>query len=555
MYCVVCGKEVKFDKKHKKYPMFCSKECQQSELGKQIINEKRRNTQSSKSQKEKEEIKEKRRQTNINKFGVDNPFQNAQIKTNCIEKRKKTNSNKTTEEKEKIKNKIKETFEKKYDTSNPMKIDEIKNKQKQTVIEKYNVDNISKSKEIQEKRKQTNLERYNADNVFKNPEIKSKAKKTIFKKYGYECLFNDPNFKLKITKKQKEKYYDTFISLLKTKKIYPMFSREKYIEYDYNITDKEYFCEICNKPFTSKELKVQKIFCPRHNRGTSNEEKEFIKYMETINMKVEPNKRFYYSKNNYFEIDIFLPDYNLGIEYNGLYWHSDLYKSKTYHKDKYLYFKKLGIDLIQVYDSEWLGKQDIVKSILNAKLGLITNKIQARKCIIKELDNTTYQTFCEMNHIQGYGIAKIRLGLYHNDELVQILSFSKPRYNKKYDWENIRSCTKLNTVVVGGFSKLMKYFTNKYKGSIVSYVDCRYFNGGGYLNNGFMLLNHTDPDYFYFKKDEMVIEHRSKYQKHKLKKILKIFDEHLTEYQNMVNNGYLRVFDAGNLVMVYEAER
>jgi hypothetical protein len=183
-------------------------------------------------------------------------------------------------------------------------------------------------------------------------------------------------------------------------------------------------------------------------------------------------------------------------------------------------------------------------------LGFITNKIFARKCQIKEIDNQTYKEFCEQNHIQGYGIAKVRIGLFYCDELVQIMSFSKPRFNKNYDWENIRSCTKLNTTVVGGFSKLMKYFKTNYAGSIITYVDVRYFTGGGYLKNGFKFIKHTEPNYFYFKKNTTELETRNKYQKHKLKNILPIFDETMTEYENMLNNNYLRIFDAGNLIML-----
>jgi hypothetical protein len=271
------------------------------------------------------------------------------------------------------------------------------------------------------------------------------------------------------------------------------------------------------------------------------------------NIKIELNKRFSIDGKTRHEVDIFLPEYNVGIEYHGLYWHCDLNKSEKYHKEKYLFFKERGIGLIQIFESEWRQSQDIVKSIINAKLGLISNKIFARKCQIKEIDNQTYKEFSEQNHIQGYGIAKVRIGLFHNNELVQLASFSKPRFNKNYDWENIRTCTKLNTTVVGGFSKLMKYFTKNHIGSIITYVDCRYFNGGGYLKNGFKFIKHTEPNYFYFKNsNKPYLESRNKYQKHKLKDILPIFDETLTEYENMLNNKYLRIFDAGNLILIFE---
>jgi hypothetical protein len=133
------------------------------------------------------------------------------------------------------------------------------------------------------------------------------------------------------------------------------------------------------------------------------------------------------------------------------------------------------------------------------------------------------------------------------------MSFSKPRFNKKYDWENIRTCTKINYCVVGGFSKLLKFFKTNYDGSIVSYVDSRYFNGSGYEENGFKYTNHTNPNYFYFKESTLNLFNRVKFQKHKLKDILECFDENLTEQQNMSNNNFLWIYDCGNDVYEFDS--
>jgi hypothetical protein len=135
--------------------------------------------------------------------------------------------------------------------------------------------------------------------------------------------------------------------------------------------------------------------------------------------------------------------------------------------------------------------------------------------------------------------------------LVSIVSFSKPRYNKSYDWEIIRSCNKINTSVAGGFSKILNYFKNNYKGSIITYADARYFDGKVYLNSGFKFERLTSPNYYYFKKNEQRLYHRSVFQKHKLEKLLEKFDPAVSEYQNMLNNAYLRIFDAGNLVFTF----
>jgi hypothetical protein len=146
------------------------------------------------------------------------------------------------------------------------------------------------------------------------------------------------------------------------------------------------------------------------------------------------------------------------------------------------------------------------------------------------------------------------LGLFYNEELVQLISLSKPRYNKNYEYELIRSCTKLNTLVLGGFNKLLSYFVKTYNSkSIITYTDVRYFNGNSYKNAGFNFCYLSKPNYFYFRNRKSEIYNllsRSIFQKHKLKDKLSIFDESLSEYQNMSNNSYLRIFDAGNLVFV-----
>ena len=184
--------------------------------------------------------------------------------------------------------------------------------------------------------------------------------------------------------------------------------------------------------------------------------------------------------------------------------------------------------------------------IIRTKIGIVKQNIYGRQCTIKPIKNDEYKQFCELNHIQGYCIAKVRLGLYHNEELVQIMSFIKPRFNKKYDWENIRTCTLLNTVVVGGFSKILKHFKNNYSGSIISYVDVRYFNGNEYQNNGFKLYEHSNPNYFYFKNSTNKIIYVNE---DKIEQILDKYDYNLTIHNNMLNNKYLRIFDAGYLVM------
>ena len=509
--CPVCGKNCKYFKKSPTlYTTFCSNECKKTDKGKEIILLSINNTLAERygvtNPSQMVGHMDKVKATNIEKFGVP-----------CVWKN------------EKIRTQVKTTLKERYGVTNPSQIEGHMDKVRATSLKKFGVEHYSKTNEFSDSVKTTNNEKYEKDYYMQTDEFK---------------------IRLKLTKR--ETYYDIFMALLKAKNIIPQFSYEEYLKYDYDIGDKEYKCLRCNKIFYSINLKVQKVCCPNH-KYSSIAEQEIRDWLESeiSDIKIEPNKRFYYDGYHFKECDIYLPDYGLGVEYHGLYWHSEMNTDKDSNKHKYEIFKSKDIEIIQIFESEWTHSENIVKSLIRSRLKLTTNKIYARKCSIELVPNNDYKIFCELNHLQGYGTAKIRLGLYYNNELVQIMSFSKPRYNKKYDWENIRTCSVLNTIVVGGFSKLLSYFINNYEGSIISYVDARLFNGSGYIANGFEYLYHSNCNYKYYKENSNILESRIKYQKHKLSGILPFFDSSLSEHSNMLNNDYYRVYDAGNLVLGY----
>ena len=256
------------------------------------------------------------------------------------------------------------------------------------------------------------------------------------------------------------------------------------------------------------------------------------------------------------EVDIYLPDIKLAIEYDGLMFHSQgkskysIFKgvSKNYHLDKTNLVESEGAQLFHIFEGENI---DIWTSMIKNKLGLNT-KIYARKCLVKEVSSQEARKFLEDNHLQGYANSKIRLGLYYNEELVSLMTFSKPRYTKNYDWELVRFCTLKGYNVVGGASKLLSSFRSNYKGSIISYANRRWSNGDLYRRLGFKEINRTSPGYYYFKENEMILYTRDKFQKHKLKDLLETFDERLTEEENMFENDYRKIYDCGNLVFVLE---
>ena len=253
-------------------------------------------------------------------------------------------------------------------------------------------------------------------------------------------------------------------------------------------------------------------------------------------------------------MDIYIPDKKLAIEFNGLYWHSynkpESPKEKQYHYTKYAVCKNNDIQLLQIFEDEWRdpNKKDIWKSLILNKLGISKKIIYGRKCEIKEIDIEKYKTFCQENHLFGYLDAKIKIGLFHQNELVFVVSFSKSRYDKKFDYELVRLCSKKHYTVVGGASKLLSYFIKNYSGSLISYCDLRYSSGTIYKKLGFTFSHISPPNYFYVPYGSLIRESRLPYQKHKLSKQLENFNPDLSEAQNMFNHGFRRIWDCGQMV-------
>lgn len=257
------------------------------------------------------------------------------------------------------------------------------------------------------------------------------------------------------------------------------------------------------------------------------------------------------------EIDFYIPSLNYGIEYNGLFWHNDKIVNKSYHWEKTKKCLDKQINLYHVFENEWILKKDIVKSIIKYKLGLSDRKIFARKCEIGEVDTQKKNSFLDANHIQGKKYSSINIGLYHIGELVQMMTFHKSHHNK-FEFELSRLTCKLNVCVVGGVSKLWKYFLKSYSPkSVIVYEDIRFSPINSFYETlGFSYSHRTKPNYFYFNnKNPLKLFTRSEFQKHKMKNIKNFdFDDTLSEVENMYNNNYLRIWDCGNHIYHWRSD-
>lgn len=260
------------------------------------------------------------------------------------------------------------------------------------------------------------------------------------------------------------------------------------------------------------------------------------------------------------EVDILSLNFGFAVEYDSLNYHSsgnhakkelNVVLDKNIHVDKTNSVESKGVQLFRIFSNEWFSKRDIWKSVLINKMGA-SEKIGARKCEIKCLTKIEADEFCNLNHLQGSAVSSVRLGLVYLGELVQVMTFSKTRFSKQHEWELVRFCSKIGLQIQGGASKLLKHFEiNHTPESLVSYANRRWSTGELYERLGFVFLRNSPPNYFYFKGgDTARLKSRNQFQKHKLKNTLDVFDEKLSETENMYLNGFRKIYDCGNKVYV-----
>ena len=293
-------------------------------------------------------------------------------------------------------------------------------------------------------------------------------------------------------------------------------------------------------------------FAIRQRSSYSMTEVEIQKYIHDLEFSCESDRTVLGNK----EIDLYVREKNFGIEVNGLYWHSYNPHCKTCkpenslrHVEKTKKAELTGVQLIHITDWEWNNKQDIVKSMIRSKLGVLPNKISARKCKIRRLSTKEAKIFFNENHLQGFIASQLYLGLDYQNEIVMAVSVGKSRYKKA---ENIIELYRLvsakDTSVVGGGSKLLSALKNYFPDveSVVSYCDRSKSNGNGYKQMGFELIGETGNGYFWTEGNEMIS--RYKCTKSKLKNWLKSYDPNKSESQNMFDAKYRRFWDCGNLI-------
>lgn len=396
--------------------------------------------------------------------------------------------------------KSKATSLEKYGCKAPGNNDEARKKAKATCKAHLGVDYAMQSPEVRQKSKETMIERYGVDNISKIPEVCSRRVETCIDKYG-EMPFNA----LEVYEKQRQ----TMI--------------ERYGAPYYILT--EQFQE------DNKYIRVSKT------------NSKFGKLLTSAGIDFELEFRI---DNRIY--DFILPEKKMLIEIDPTYTHNSIGNhwdkhgmEKMYHVNKSKLALSNGFKCIHIFDWEDWNK---IISLL-----YFNTKVYARQCKIAEVSKSDTDKFLDDNHLQGTCKGQIFCyGLFFNNELLEIMTFGKPRYNSKYQFELLRLCTKSGYIVPGGASKLFKHFVEKENPkSVISYCDASKFNGAVYEKIGMKYIRRTDPSKVWSKGSKKITDNLLR-QRGFDQLFGTDFGKGTSNDDLMVQSGWLPVYDCGQRV-------
>jgi len=524
--CKMCKRRVSWNKDALEYRTYCGSKCANNDddilnKRKQTVLEKYGVECISKATSIKEKIKE----TNLKKYGVDNPTKNKNISE------KVKNTLKATHEKlgNSIKEKTAKTNLERHGVTNPFKSEKIKDKIKQTNLKKYGNEVPIRTEEIKDKIKQTNLEKYGVEWNIISKESRIKQKETNFKRYGTENVFFDysqRNIHSSTLKKLGDKIW-LENEHVKLQKPLAQIARE---------------LGVCG---STVENRFHQFNLPIKNYFFSQAEKEIGDWISTLGVKVIRNSRSIIPP---MELDIYCPDYNIAIEYNGLFWHSN--KPKNYHLEKTKMCEHNGIRVIHIFEDEWRDQQDKCKDTLKHFFNKSEKGVYARKTVIKEIKWKTAKNFLNAYHLlNAGGCGSYRIGAYHKDELIGVMVFGNTtsENTNKNTIELKRFVTnKKNNPGLG--SKMFKYaIKQKNYENVIAFVDRRWFTGLVKDHIGFNLVDVTKPA-LWWTNDKNRFHRRFITKQHLIENG---HDNTLSKKDILNKLGYKQIWDCGKLKLIW----
>jgi hypothetical protein len=367
----------------------------------------------------------------------------------------------------------------------------------ETMLERYGVKHALQGEEAQEKRRRTTEERHGTLDMF------SLGRETVKEKYGVENAMQNEEVKEKFAKSMKKALNDITRDKLKKHCIQMIGD---------SVDPYHLHCEECDTCFKSSNATVNinlrraESPCPRCNPpdlSSSKMEKELATYIHSLGViQINTNDKSVLRGTKFMEVDIYIPDEKIAIEFNGLYWHSELFKNKNYHQEKTRILLERGIMLYHVWEDDWVGKKPIVKSMIGKILGK-NMEIDPRECDIRNIDNEQYKIFLKENSLIKYEKPSEILGLLLNGELMVAMAFkrSKAFINgiKEAEWKICSIVNKIGISANESEKTLFQKFLKMHPGeSVLAYSGASFDpdpDNSIFHRIGMTKLKTSDPDY------------------------------------------------------------
>jgi very-short-patch-repair endonuclease len=423
--------------------------------------------------------------------------------------------------------------------TNVMQLPEVKQKVSETTQERYGCSWYVQTDKFKHEAGVTNNENYGVTYPAQHQSVLQKIRNTVVQKYG--------RLSPRSYEKNRQDHYERVL----------LRAEELHITVHTDLNEHASLAEqlltyshTCGESWQTEAKYLPA--CPVCHRG-SKVEKMFKEWAASLGVEVRFNDRSIISP---LELDVVFPDKKLAIEINGLYWHCDE-QNRTSVLEKTNLCAAAGIQLITIWEHEWLDEptRDKIRNIISAKLGRCRT-IGARKLIVSRPSVKEEKQFLEKYHLQGWHPSKIKLALAAADgEIVMMVTIGHSRFRSSYDYEIIRVCTRGDTVVVGGLSKLIKEAAALLPGgsTLGTYCDRRFGTGKGYSAVGMQAVGVSKPNYQWWRHRQFLSRYET--MKHQLKKLLgEEFDPGLSEEQNMRAAGWRKISDAGNLKFIMKLQ-
>jgi len=392
-----------------------------------------------------------------------------------------------------------------------------------TSNKKFGVDHYSKTKEKRVRTVETNLLTYGVEYPAQSKDIQEQTKQKNKERTGYAHHTQNPDRNNELIIQNRTHKFAQVLENRPT--LTALFDIEKYVsgsgdtEFEWRCDDcdtefkhiiRNCKCPTCYPLYESSGERIIRIWLEAHD----------IKYIKSDTNKIKP-----------YHIDFFMPEYNIGIEFNGIYWHSERVRpDPNYHFRKFLLAKEKKIRLIQIWEQDLEFNQSLVFDKLSHLLEFSNNRSNLFNSLIKRIDVDQAMMFLNSYDLDGFQDCENYYGYFSNDELISVLSISKNRVN---DISNHIIDNFATSDMASASNQLSKFlsFIQKDLGniSLLSYVNLNWNYSKEYDNNGFSFMGYSKPNYKYFRS---LYDIKTK--------------EYFIEEDVAKSSGYVRIYNSGN---------